>query len=163
MSKVPFLGGSGGGKGVVPAKPTLLHTATGEFTITNYDASLTYTLSSGSRTNDKVTLPSADQSATVTAKSPKGLVNSPATYIERKAKTTYAKTEYVGTNWYTHGFPCHSSNVGGCPESGRIGACSWYPPNSSCGHSDGYTYCSYPYNPAPPGFNDQYGEWSYVS
>ena len=84
--------GASGGR-FAPAKPTITYVSTGTFSISNYDASLMYTItpSSGtaSRSGATITLNSTDMEATVTAGPPKGGVASASVTIGRKPLSTF--------------------------------------------------------------------------
>lgn len=62
--------------GATPAVPTVSYTADNQFTITNYDATLTYTVTNGTRAGNLVTPTST--TTTVTVKYPRGVVSSAA-------------------------------------------------------------------------------------
>lgn len=62
--------------GATPTVPTLSYSAQGQFTITNYDSLLTYTVVNGTRSGNVITVSSTGTTATVTAKYSRGLVSS---------------------------------------------------------------------------------------
>ena len=73
----------------VPDKPTVSYVSLGTFNISNYDSGYIYTLSNGTLNNGVVTLASANQSCTITARSPKGISNSTQSGCERKSRDQY--------------------------------------------------------------------------
>ena len=70
LKPVPF--------GAAPATPTASYTAQNQFTITNYDPTLTYTVTGGSRSGNIVTISSVGTTATVKSSYPRGLATSAA-------------------------------------------------------------------------------------
>lgn len=134
----------------VPDKPSLTHgTATGKFTIQNYDASFTYTLSTGSRSGNTITLAtSGTVVCTVTAKSLKGTVNSSAGSAERRDRSGYNVHENrsecgPGPECSCHpGFGAHWDTD---PQLGSV--------NPHCSRDTWY------WNSPPSGFTDSYSEW----
>ena len=150
--------GAAGGR-FTAAKPTISHSAYGQFTIDNYDANLTYTVSatsgSVSRSGAVITASATDTVVTVTAGSIKGGSGTPTT-AERKAYTYY----------YGTGQSC-SNNCQ--PGGGPSGANSCWCGSSSdgyqtcCGGCYGQTCTNYQTGPfknsTPSGYADTYSEW----
>lgn len=64
--------------GATPATPILAYTAQNQFTISNYDPTLTYAVSGGTRSGSVITISSVGTTATVTAKYDRGLIASSA-------------------------------------------------------------------------------------
>lgn len=72
-----FLAGSvSGGKGATPPTPSISYTAENQFVIANYDSTLTYSVSNGTRSGNIVTANSAGTVATITSKYQKSLITS---------------------------------------------------------------------------------------
>lgn len=67
-----------GGLGATPAVPSLTYTAEKQFTITDYDATLEYTVSGGTRSGAVITVTTTGVTATVTAKYPRAVLASSA-------------------------------------------------------------------------------------
>lgn len=80
-------------------------TNNGKFTISNYDASLVYSVTGGTVSGNTITVTDPNGSATVTARAPKGLADSSATTLMLHA----ADQGYT----ITIGFQCYG-NGGGC-------------------------------------------------
>ena len=76
MAIIALIGSVSSGKGATPPVPTLSYTAENQFTITNYDSTLVYELTSCSRSNN-IVIPSSS-TATITAKYSRALVSSSA-------------------------------------------------------------------------------------
>ena len=136
-----------------PATPDLSHTAYGQFTITNYDASLTYAVTNGTRTGAVITVPSVNSTMTVTSAYGSGAPTSGARSGERKAHRGTSSNVTVS---YIHAPPAHGlSNVDGTPGSYFIRCNQFAPPlEGECGHQEGYNVLV-----NEPGYTDQYGEW----
>lgn len=64
--------------GAVPSVPTLTYTAQNQFTIGNYDSSLTYTVTGGTRSGSVITVSTVGTTATVTARYGRGVAASAA-------------------------------------------------------------------------------------
>ncbi len=64
--------------GATPAVPALTYTTQNQFTISNYDPTLTYLVSGGTRSVNIITVSSVGSTATVTARYGRGLVASSA-------------------------------------------------------------------------------------
>lgn len=64
--------------GAVPAVPTATYTAESQFTIGNFDSTLTYTVVGGTRVGSVVTISTVGTTATVTASYGRGVVASAA-------------------------------------------------------------------------------------
>lgn len=145
-----------GGRVAAP-KPVLQHTAAGQFTIQNYNSDLTYTISAGTRSGAVITLPSANQSCTVTARGQKGTTESTAGTCERKSYTAAQGTPDVS---FVHASPEHGVNI---PSS--IGSrwlyCRDFPWGGESGHQEGVMVKDT--SPSSSGFVDQYGEWGKVT
>lgn len=149
-----------GGRGVIPPKPTLSHTANGQYTITNYSASYTYTNSGATRSSNILTDMAGTGSVNVTAKSAKGIISSAIGTLYRQQPTTdmvYQQNYWgeVGCGSCTHNCPNY---CGGCGEC----ACSYYPSTNTCGRSTGCQVC-YNHDYSGAGYISEFGEWSKVS
>lgn len=155
MPSAALLAVTAGGGRVVPAKPTLTHhTTTGQFRITNYDASLTYTLSvtagTATRSGDIITMSNANSVCTVTARLPKSVSSSAAATAERKAYTAVQGGADVS---YIHGLPADGVNI-----PGTIGARWLYCTEGQPGeaqHQEGPMVKG----SLPSGYTDSYSEW----
>ena len=101
----------------VPDKPTVSYVSLGTFNISNYDSGYIYTLSNGTLNNGVVTLASANQSCTITARSPKGISNSTQSGCERKSRDQY----FVVTQ-AAH-CDCCPGTCGGCCGPGTFHSC----------------------------------------
>lgn len=134
-----------------PAVPTLQHTGYGQFTITNYDPALTYTLTlvSGGGTANRVgaviTLSNVNARFSITAAYAAGATQSTAGFFERKA---YTYTEEFYDCYYTQD-PC-----GSCPGGWWCGDFGW---TRQCCNVRQIK------NPTPSGYTDQFGEWARVA
>lgn len=158
MSFIAIVGAAGSSGRYTTAKPTLTHTAAGQFTISGYDSvSTAYVLSNtttGSRTNAVVSLSNANDSTNVYSAPLKlGQLSAPV-YVERKAYTYSTPYSYfVQTGFETIPFPCP-------PGWGTM-----YPPTSTCGRSTGYQQpacCSKDGLPPGTGWEDTFGEWARI-
>lgn len=144
----------------VPDKPELNHhTTSGQFIITNYDSRLTYVISSGTRSNDIITLgTSGTVSCDVLAYSPKGVVGSSTANCERRSYTYY--TYQCGTT------PGNCSYLPNCADCGGCAGCTncANPSGGLCIFCTGGDpiYCTAK-NATPAGFTDSYNEWWKVS
>lgn len=110
------IAGAAGGR-VAATKPTLAYNAVGQFRITNYNPSLTYTITctvgTASRSDDIVTMTNTNSIATITSSSPKSVAASAPSTYERKAYSYY----------FTQGYRCCPS-PGGC-ECGNPAGCEF--------------------------------------
>lgn len=100
--------------GATPAVPILSYTAQSQFTITNYDSTLQYSVTGGSRLGNIINISNVGTTATVSAKYPRSTVSS-----ENKSLLTaaYARVLYgPGTGVGSAG--CGSRYV--CCPSGMI-------------------------------------------
>lgn len=164
MLAVRFAAAAAGGRSVIPATPTLVHHATGQFRITNFDTyatgttfNLSVTAGTPTRTNDIVALSNANCVLTITATGGgKSVETSSAATAERKA--------YVCTttfNYYEHGYinatpgACHGAGAGQCPGGWTVCTDS----GGFCGHND----LSATKNATPAGYTDAFNEWAKVS
>jgi hypothetical protein len=144
--------------GSAPATPTLSHTAAGQFTITNYDSSLVYTLAlvSGSGTATRVgavvTLSATTARFSITAAYASGAPVSGFGYMQR-TPYTYTQVaslggEGVGFYYTTAGDPCSPP--------------TWMPEELEPGN-----WLCRRYDPVkdatPSGYTDAYGEWARVT
>lgn len=132
--------GASGGR-YTPTQPTIDHgTVRAQFVILNYTANDQYSLSSGSRTDNTITLSgSGTVVSTLTATPPKGGVPGSTKSIERRDYTYY-----YGVTGGNPGGPC--DYLPGCG-----GLCIYCAPGNP-------NYGPFQ-NSAPPGFNDSYSEW----
>lgn len=78
MPAPAILGALASGKGATPPVPTLAYTGERQFTISDYDSTLTYTLSGCTRVGNVITVTTTGVTATVTAQYPRGLLESAA-------------------------------------------------------------------------------------
>lgn len=161
--------------GSAPSAPIMdHHTATGQFIITNYNASLVYTatnISGGgtatlNTTTGVYTVSSATSRWSVSAAYAVGAPQSAVDYMERKAYTySYVQT---GCSPNCRGICCgcgptvNCSNC--CPQLGGCGCCG----DGSCGADGciccgGSAGCTPTYgnvkDATPSGYNDSYSEW----
>lgn len=96
MLAVATITASSAGGRFTASVPTLSYagsgtTNNGQFTITNYDSTFTYTISgTGSRSTNTLTVTNATSSVTLTATSPKGITSSSTVTCARQAPTTYS-------------------------------------------------------------------------
>ena len=152
---------SAGGGRFTPDKPEASHTAAGQFTISNWDGTFIYTLTTGSRVDAVITLSSTTQTSDVTAKAPKG-VSVSATMSVARQPLTYPLT---CTSIY---FACVSScgSMGGCTCGGTCGCACTYYPSGECAGLFGYQICSctcpLDTTPASQGYVQAHGEWGRV-
>jgi hypothetical protein len=109
---------AGGGKGAVPSVPNLSYTAEGQFTITNYDSSLTYTVSGATRSGNLLT--NVSNNATITAK------------YQRSVPSSAARTMNVAANVRILTSVAATPGSAGCGPRGTI-CC----PGSSIVNTDG--------------------------
>ena len=152
-----------------PSVLTAVHSASGVFTITNYNAKYTYTATGTGGdptiTADKVstTVPETD----ITLKATYG-ADTQTLILHRRQYTYYWKADFKSQNQYVHAWvqyeDCHQSNCPPCPDqSGCIGACSnTRVQPTPCNHNEGYNICTQEKNDPPDGYIDQYGEWARV-
>ena len=129
MSLALVAASAGGGR-ITANKPTLTYlgsgtTNLGKFRIANYDASLTYVVTGGTRSGDEVTVTASTGSATITAQAPKGLVASSPAVAERKAPD---QTSVPYTQCYN---PCGDCNTSVNPNTWSCGC------GSGCNDSGG--------------------------
>jgi hypothetical protein len=91
LPNIEMIAVSAAGGRWIPNKPTLTYSGVGQFTIGNYDASLSYTFSNATatRSGSTITLPNATSSTYVYARSPKGITLSTASYCERRPRDSY--------------------------------------------------------------------------
>lgn len=169
--------------------PTIAHSAYGQYTITNYDASYVYSVDasagSASFSGDKFSLSSANCTFTLNSQfSPsgpkKGVSGERRAYTYHKENFPYVcgSTQCnCRTSWGSCGPAC-----GGCCAGG--GDCGCYPAPTGSGYGGCGCACNYcDYNPTtvcdtcptycddykdvkdatPAGFVDEFGEWSRVS
>jgi len=136
------------GKGLIPERPNLSHgPVAGTFIIDNYDSSLRYVLTAGSRTGNTITLgTSATVQCNVVAYTQKGVVSSASRYCERKTPTqSYVQvgTEPGSCSYLPFSCNCCAVDSGGlcifCSGGGPI--YGWVP------------------DPLPAGYTASYGEW----
>lgn len=162
MPNVTILSVTAAGGRVVPSKPTLNHhTTTGQFVITDYNSSYTYSASVTAGTitwvsASVISLSNANSIATITARLPKSISNSSPATAERKAYT-YSMSI---TNSYQHdwinGTPgaCEGYSNWGTGPAGASGyAC--LDTGYNCQHSDAINVK----NSTPSGYTDSYNEW----
>lgn len=139
---------AGSGLGVTVATPTISHAAGTGFTITNFDSSVVYTLSAGSRSSGNITL-GMSTPATLYAKSAKGVTATATVTLERRTITYTSPVFHQTGNYYTYNGPC---NVG----STCYGTCG--SGTNNCGVTPGYI--TYDGEDSPPsGFTKLNGEW----
>lgn len=134
-----------------PAQPNLSYLGTtGRFTITNYNAAYIYSTTAGTISGSTLTLPSANSSATVVARSFAGGDASPGRYYENKAHSYTPDTRYCTvtgqycceTGQYCHcgtDAPCDGQSWGQCGCPGPMcwygSYCTKYCDSVSCGGS----------------------------
>ena len=161
---------SAGAGRVAPAKPTLVYagsgtTNNGKFTIENYDASLTYTVTGGTRSGATITVTDANGTASVTARSGKSVSESPAGSAQRKAATQYRVVTSPSQCYYSGS--C-ASQCGGCGTYYAAGA--WAPGSAagfySCCDQGYYVYDNYTgsgYTWGGSDYTNGQGEWWKIS
>lgn len=127
MSGLLFTTAACGAGRFTPDKPTLSYagsgtTNNGKFTITNYNSSFIYTVTSGNGTvsGNTLTVTVATGNATLVAKSPKGFTNSPGIIAYRQAATQYAYFVETGP------FTCYRCDGQGCCAPGCCGCGTCY-------------------------------------
>lgn len=127
-----------GGLGATPPTPTLAYTGLKQFTITNYDSTLTYTLTNCTRSGSVITVTNVGTNATVTARYGRGLSASAAgtgATLANGRVLTGAPTNYTDTGCGPRGTSCCSGgqilNVDGstCSSVGSLA------PDNFCGGS----------------------------
>lgn len=124
MNLLAFLAGAS--HGVVAPKPTLSYAGSGTFTITNYDASYVYTVTgSGSRSGATLTVTVATGDATITARFPTSVTESPSATAYRHAPTQTSVAFTQCSN------PCGNCNTGVNPHTWSCGC------GSGCNDSGG--------------------------
>ena len=137
----------------IPAPtPTLTYVSYGAFTITNYDATLTYTVSgSSSRTGSTFNVTSTSGSGSLSSTTPKG-TNSPGSVTAYRLP--YGQTYIATSPVYTH----YSTSYNG----GTYYAANQWSPGSPAGfyavYADGY-YVTTNYSGSGYTFNSTYNEW----
>lgn len=168
--------------GAPPATPVMSHTATGQFTITNYDARAVYTLTrvsgggTATRNGAVVTLSDPNARFSIVAAFAVGAPQSGTGFMERKAYTyTLVNQPYpCGSHQCNCRQEWGSCGCGGCggfpsPNSQSWGQCGcpgdmcWYNPTTVCDSCT--SYCDNwvnVRNGTPAGFADKHGEWSRV-
>lgn len=146
MPLAVLLASIGGGR-ITVGSPTITHAPGVGFTISDYDASLVYTLSAGSRSGDTITLDWSTP-ATISACAPKCVSPSAAVTIERR-QITYTSPRFILTNFYTYNGPCAVGDV--C--YGTCGAGI-----NNCGRQEGYYVYDGEDSP-PAGFVKLNNEW----
>ena len=158
MLHVPVFAAAAASGRFTPPTPTLSHTASGQFTITNYNPTYIYTFTNvsggGSVTNTAGVLTGmpAISRWSIKATSPKSSVSVLA-YMERKQYTTTPTNVDVS---YIHTPPSHgivNYGTNAVPGS-RWMYCSDGQTNESQ-HQEGTQVK----NSTPSGYTDQYGEW----
>lgn len=98
-----FKGATAGGGRFTPSAPTLSYAGSGLsnngiFTISNYNSTYIYTVTgSGYISGDTLIVSSSTASASIVAKSPKGLLNSSSVTAFRQAPTYVGSTSYFCT------------------------------------------------------------------
>jgi hypothetical protein len=130
MPNLGILLSSAGGKGAAPAVPTLSYTAQNQFTITNYDSTLDYTLTNCTRSTDIITPTSG--TATVTAKYPRALISSAA------------RTAYTANHGIVLDSIASSPSSAGCSPRGFVGC-----PGGTVTDTAGNTGCAGPGTQGP--------------
>lgn len=154
-----IVGPSSGGR-FIPVKPILSHYAANQFKIDNYDSSYIYGLSVGTRSNDIITISSASSPSIITAKSPKGVVDSSVSTCEWRTITTYQSPIY-GYGQVGWDYPWCTSGCNGGP-------CSRWPngdpfcqvPVYGNGAVVGYSTVE---NSPPSGFTKAFSQWAGVT
>lgn len=151
MPSVAVRGGVAAAAGrAIPAKPTLSYagsgtTDNGKFTITNYDANLTYTITNGTRSGSTVTVTNQNTTATVTARLPKSVSNSSPAYPERKGAVqaeydqSYNPNGDLNTSVNPNTWTCPSGWSAGGGAWG-VGICRKYPGSYTDFGGSGYTW-----------------------
>lgn len=139
MNKIIDFAAAAGGGRFTPDRPTLSYlgsgtTNNGKFSITNYNSSFIYNITGGTRSDSTITVTAATGSATITARSPKGFVDSPSIAAFRQAATQYF-VETVPFRCYECGSPpCCAPGCCGC------GTC-YYDSNNGFGKSGCFACC----------------------
>jgi hypothetical protein len=164
-SYVKTPGGWGQGTiGQPPAAPVMKHTATGKFTIQNYDATLAYTTvrvaggGTASRSGAVVTLSDVNARFSITAGYAASSPQSGLGYFERKAYTYTDGGQSCSPNCRPISGNCFNG-TGSCQGDGSCGADG----TICCGGSMGSTCTDNPDikdNYGPQGYVDQFGEWA---
>lgn len=148
------------GAGFPPAKPTLTHSAYGQFTISDFNPLYTYgltvTAGTATRSNAVITLSAVDATLTVTPSfGPTGT----SVTAQRKAYTYHTENQQtcspncraISGNCYSDPNPCQGD--GSCAADGTI----------CCGGSAGSTCTGNPNaivkDSTPSGFTDSNSEW----
>lgn len=164
---IRFASVAGGGR-ITPATPTLSYagsgtTDNGKFTITNYDASYTYTVSGGTLSGSTLTVTSATGSATISAITPKGLSSSASRTAYRHAadQTSVAFTQCYNpcgncrTDVNPHTWSCGCGS--GCNDAGggQWGDCICRGP----GYSYWNNYGTSGYTWSGSNYTNGSGEW----
>lgn len=126
-----------GGTAKKPERPTVSHTAYGQFTIVNYDANLTYTTTlitgggSANRAGAVFSLTNVDARFSITSSYAGSNLQSDPTYMERKNPTTYCDPY---TAPCTEPGPCNPTVPCGCAGANCGGACCpGFTPSGQCG------------------------------
>ena len=129
MLSVATITASSAGGRFTASVPTLSYagsgtTNNGQFTITNYDSTFTYTISgTGSRSTNTLTVTNATSSVTLTATSSKGLTASSSVTCARQAATSTPYSYFVATG------PSQCYKVG-CSTCGPCNSGTYYPPGA---------------------------------
>lgn len=154
---------SAGGGRFIPDKPTLVRSASGQFTISNYNSNYQYVVSANSgtatRSGNTVTMSGTNAVCTVTAYPPKGVIASIQSAFERRAYTSTSTAVWNDTT------PApYAANIG----PGAQGAvCPWGGSHNGGGlcvfPSSGYTTYTNTRDATPSGFTDHSTEWCKVS
>lgn len=144
-----------GGRGAIPSIPTLSHGPTaGTFIISNYDASLRYSVSSGTISENTITVATNTTiQSELVAYTQKGVIASAGRSFERRSITSsYVQ---VGTspgscNYLPYGCPTIPGQRECCvaPSGGLCITCS--------GGGPIYDWVK---DATPSGFTESYGEW----
>jgi len=154
MPVISMLSAPAGGGRFTPLKPTLTYAGSGlsnmgKFTITNHDATYIYTATGGTVASNVLTVTASTGSATLTAKAPKGLTNSPSIVAYRQAAvlTTVPFTQYnnpcgdcVQTGPNENDWVWSCGCVGASADGGIYGPCICRGPGYSYYENYGPTY-----------------------
>lgn len=140
MSKIIDFAVAAGGGRFTPDRPNLSYlgsgiTNLGQFNITNYNSSFIYNITGGTRSDSIITVTGGTGSATISARSPKGFVDSPVITAFRQAPTQYF-VETVPFRCYECGSPpCCAPGCCGC------GTC-YYDSNNFAGKPGCFACCA---------------------
>lgn len=120
-----MFGGVNAGKGATPPVPTLSYTAQSQFTITNYDSTLQYSVTGASRSGNIVNINSVGTTATVNAKYSRSTISSAnrSLLTAAHARVLYGPGTGVGRAGCGPQTVCCPSGMIHNPDGSQCGCC----------------------------------------